>query len=215
MADTTAFITLENISKQFPGVLALDNVNLTLRKGEVHCLAGQNGCGKSTIIKVISGVYHPEKGAQILLDGKLFHHLTPQLSSHYGIQVIYQDLSLFPNFSVAENIAVNRYLPGGDIWVRRGAMKQQALCASSARVTRLAIAGNMQRSGMRHNSLFLTESDLLPTNPATTNVNCRAIKGCGCLFLLHCRNGLWWLVIVNMIGNTQQDHGDGENNPTC
>lgn len=68
---------------------------------------------------------------------------------------------------------------------------------------------------MRHNSLFLTESDLLPTNPATTNVNCRAIKGCGCLFLLHCRNGLWWLVIVNMIGNTQQDHGDGENNPTC
>lgn len=90
MADTTAFITLENISKQFPGVLALDNVNLTLRKGEVHCLAGQNGCGKSTIIKVISGVYHPEKGAQILLDGKLFHHLTPQLSSHYGIQVIYQ-----------------------------------------------------------------------------------------------------------------------------
>ena len=129
MTDTTAFITLENISKQFPGVLALDNVNLTLRKGEVHCLAGQNGCGKSTIIKVISGVYHPEKGAQILLDGKLFHHLTPQLSSHYGIQVIYQDLSLFPNFSVAENIAVNRYLPGGDIWVRRGAMKQQALAA--------------------------------------------------------------------------------------
>lgn len=59
----------------------------------------------------------------------MFHHLTPQLSSHYGIQVIYQDLSLFPNFSVAENIAVNRYLPGGDIWVRRGAMKQQALAA--------------------------------------------------------------------------------------
>ncbi|URQ60898.1 sugar ABC transporter ATP-binding protein [Pantoea alhagi] len=129
MTDTTAFITLEHISKQFPGVLALDKVSLTLQKGEVHCLAGQNGCGKSTIIKVISGVYHPEKGARILLDGKLFHHLTPQLSSHYGIQVIYQDLSLFPNLSVAENIAVNRYLPGGDIWVRRGAMKQQALKA--------------------------------------------------------------------------------------
>ena len=129
MTDTTAFITLENISKRFPGVLALNNVSLTLQKGEVHCLAGQNGCGKSTIIKVISGVYHPEKEARILLDGKLFHHLTPQLSSHYGIQVIYQDLSLFPDFSVAENIAVNRYLPGGDIWVRRGAMKRQALAA--------------------------------------------------------------------------------------
>lgn len=129
MTDSTAFITLENISKQFPGVLALDNVSLTLNRGEVHCLAGQNGCGKSTIIKVISGVYRPERGAQILIDGKLFHTLTPQLSSHYGIQVIYQDLSLFPNLSVAENIAVNRYLPGGDLWVRRGAMKQQAQAA--------------------------------------------------------------------------------------
>ncbi|AZI88133.1 sugar ABC transporter ATP-binding protein [Kosakonia sp. CCTCC M2018092] len=129
MTDPTAFITLENISKQFPGVLALDKVNLTLKKGEVHCLAGQNGCGKSTIIKVISGVYHPEKGGIIELDGKLFHQLTPQLSAHYGIQVIYQDLSLFPNFSVAENIALHRYLPGGDIWVRRGAMRKQALAA--------------------------------------------------------------------------------------
>lgn len=56
-----ALISLEHISKKFPGVLALDNVTLTLNKGEVHCLAGQNGCGKSTIIKVISGVYQPEK----------------------------------------------------------------------------------------------------------------------------------------------------------
>ncbi|SCC26627.1 simple sugar transport system ATP-binding protein [Kosakonia oryzendophytica] len=129
MTDTTAFITLENISKQFPGVLALDSVNLTLQKGEVHCLAGQNGCGKSTLIKVISGVYQPEKGASIALDGKLFHHLTPQLSAHYGIQVIYQDLSLFPNFSVAENIAIHRYLPGGDLWVHRSAMRAQAQAA--------------------------------------------------------------------------------------
>lgn len=129
MSDTAAFITLENISKQFPGVRALDKVSLTLNKGEVHCLAGQNGCGKSTIIKVISGVYQPEKGASIALDGKLFHHLTPQLSAHYGIQVIYQDLSLFPNFTVAENIAFHRYLPGGDVWVKGKAMREQALAA--------------------------------------------------------------------------------------
>jgi simple sugar transport system ATP-binding protein len=124
-----AFISLEKISKKFPGVLALDNVSLTLNKGEVHCLAGQNGCGKSTIIKVISGVYQPEKGANITLDGKLFHTLTPQLSSYYGIQVIYQDLSLFPNLSVAENIAIHRYLPGGDFWVHHEAMRQKAIAA--------------------------------------------------------------------------------------
>ncbi len=77
MTASPAFITLENISKRFPGVLALDQINLTLNKGEVHCLAGQNGCGKSTIIKIISGVYQPEKGANISLEGKLFHALTP------------------------------------------------------------------------------------------------------------------------------------------
>ncbi len=129
MTQASAFITLENISKQFPGVRALDQVNLTLNQGEVHCLAGQNGCGKSTIIKVISGVYQPEKGGNILVDGKLFHQLTPQLSFFYGIQVIYQDLSLFPNLSVAENIAVHRYLPGGSFWVNRKAMRSKALAA--------------------------------------------------------------------------------------
>ncbi|WP_145482215.1 sugar ABC transporter ATP-binding protein [Yersinia aldovae] len=129
MTQANAFITLENISKRFPGVLALDNVNLTLNKGEVHCLAGQNGCGKSTIIKVISGVYQPEKGASILIDGKLFHQFTPQLSFFYGVQVIYQDLSLFPNLTVSENIAVHRYLPGGDFWVKRKSMRECALAA--------------------------------------------------------------------------------------
>lgn len=82
MTTSTAFITLENISKRFPGVLALDQINLTLNIGEVHCLAGQNGCGKSTIIKIISGVYQPEKGANISLEGKPFHSLTPQLSGY-------------------------------------------------------------------------------------------------------------------------------------
>lgn len=129
MTTSTAFITLENISKRFPGVLALDQINLTLNIGEVHCLAGQNGCGKSTIIKIISGVYQPEKGANISLEGKLFHSLTPQLSGYYGIQVIYQDLSLFPNLTVAENIAIHRYLPGGHFWVRKQVMRQTALDA--------------------------------------------------------------------------------------
>jgi len=96
MSTQTPFISLENISKSFPGVRALDDVTLTLNRGEVHCLAGQNGCGKSTLIKVISGVYQPDKGSHISIDGKRLNHLTPALSAYYGIQVIYQDLSLFP-----------------------------------------------------------------------------------------------------------------------
>ena len=86
----------------------------------MHCLAGQNGCGKSTIIKIISGVSSAGKRRQHFAGRQtLSTPLTPQLSGYYGIQVIYQDLSLFPNLTVAENIAIHRYLPGGHFWVRK------------------------------------------------------------------------------------------------
>lgn len=103
------FILLGHISKTFYGVKALDNIDLTLFPGEVHCLAGQNGCGKSTLIKIISGVYKPDPGFQIVIDGKPRSHLSPIDSVKAGIQVIYQDLSLFPNLTVAENIAIHQH----------------------------------------------------------------------------------------------------------
>ncbi|MGV6987996.1 sugar ABC transporter ATP-binding protein [Testudinibacter sp. P80/BLE/0925] len=103
------FITMENISKTFYGVKALNSVSLTLDKGEVLCLAGQNGCGKSTLIKILSGVYQPDKNAKIKIDVDEYSQLTPKESIKKGIQVIYQDLSLFPNLTVAENIAINLY----------------------------------------------------------------------------------------------------------
>lgn len=77
--------------------------------GEVHCLAGENGSGKSTLIKIISGVQPPEPGGHIRIDGVEVIGLTPAESIRRGIQVIYQDLSLFPNLTVAENIAVERH----------------------------------------------------------------------------------------------------------
>ncbi|WP_273803989.1 MULTISPECIES: sugar ABC transporter ATP-binding protein [Providencia] len=103
------FISLGNINKTFYGVKALDNMALTLLPGEVHCLAGQNGCGKSTLIKIISGVYHPDSGAEITVNGEKYSQLSPIDSVKAGIQVIYQDLSLFPNLTVAENIGINQY----------------------------------------------------------------------------------------------------------
>lgn len=102
----SAFLQLSGVSKVFAGVSALSNIDLTIDKGEIHCLCGQNGCGKSTLIKVISGVHQPEPGARMVIDGKPITHLTPVESTRLGIQVIYQDLSLFPNLTVAENIAV-------------------------------------------------------------------------------------------------------------
>ena len=98
-------LELEHISKRFGGVRALDDVRFDIKRGEVLCLAGENGCGKSTLIKVISGVYQPEKGATMLFDGKSIEGLSPATARSLGIQVIWQDLALFPEMSVAENIA--------------------------------------------------------------------------------------------------------------
>ena len=100
------FIRLRNISKSFAGVKALKNIGLEICPGEIHCLIGENGCGKSTLIKIISGVYAPDSGT-IELDGRLIKHMTPKEAMKNGIEVIYQDFSVFPNLTVAENISLN------------------------------------------------------------------------------------------------------------
>jgi len=106
---TTNFLELRSIAKRFGGVRALAGIDFDVAAGEVHCLAGENGSGKSTLIKIISGVQPPEAGGHILIDGQECTHLTPAESIRRGIQVIYQDLSLFPNLTVAENIAVEQH----------------------------------------------------------------------------------------------------------
>lgn len=100
------FIKLTGISKSFAGVHALQDVDMTIYEGEIRCLAGENGGGKSTLIKVVSGFYTPDKG-EIEIAGKVFHKLTPLQAIHEGIQIIYQDFSVFPNLTVAENIGLS------------------------------------------------------------------------------------------------------------
>ena len=102
-------LSVKQIKKSFGGVHALKGVDLTIKKGETHCLAGENGCGKSTIIKVISGFYKPD-GGSIEVDGKAYPVMTPAEAIKAGIQVIYQDFSIFPNLTVIENLAFNQVL---------------------------------------------------------------------------------------------------------
>lgn len=118
------------IKKYFGGVKALDGVSLDIRKGEVHCLAGENGCGKSTIINIISGFYTPDAG-YIEIDGERHERMTPQLAIAKGIQVIYQDLSLFPNLTVMENLALNMEIASGRKLVSRARMRDIARAALS------------------------------------------------------------------------------------
>jgi simple sugar transport system ATP-binding protein len=98
--------------KTYGGVTALDDVTFEARAGHVHCLAGENGCGKSTLIKIISGAERPDSGS-IVIDGHEYTHLTPADAIRAGIQVIYQDFSLFPNLTVAENIVLTAQVADG------------------------------------------------------------------------------------------------------
>ncbi len=110
MADT--FLKLDHVRKYFGGVKALKGVSLEVKCGEIHCLAGENGCGKSTLIKVISGAHDATEG-EIYIEGKKIEKLSPIESIKMGIQVIYQDFAVFPNLTVAENIAMNHALMTG------------------------------------------------------------------------------------------------------
>ncbi|HYD43556.1 MAG TPA: sugar ABC transporter ATP-binding protein [Anaeromyxobacter sp.] len=122
------FLRLEKIHKSFAGVHALKGVDFDLRQGEVHCLVGENGSGKSTIIKIISGVLQPDTG-RILVEGRPVEHLGSAGTMARGIQVIYQDLSLFPNLTVAENIALPEIRERGGRIVDWGRVKTVARAA--------------------------------------------------------------------------------------
>ncbi|MDB5052328.1 MAG: allose transporter ATP-binding protein [Bacilli bacterium] len=100
-------VQMNNISKHFSGVKALDDISFQLKAGEVHVLLGENGAGKSTLIKILSGVYEPTAGS-IVIGEKTFSHLTPKQSVDEGISVIYQELSMIDELSIAENIFVGK-----------------------------------------------------------------------------------------------------------
>ena len=110
LASTTVAPVLEvtGIHRQFPGVKALSDAGLRLFPGEVHTLMGQNGAGKSTLIKVLTGVYQPERGS-IVLDGAAIAPTSTQDAQNLGISTVYQEVNLCPNLSVAENIFIGRY----------------------------------------------------------------------------------------------------------
>ena len=102
-------LTMRGICKQFPGVRALNKVDFTLRKGEIHALMGENGAGKSTLIKVLTGVYEKDAGSIRLegVDGEANIH-SPQDAQNIGIATVYQEITLCPNLTVAENMYIGR-----------------------------------------------------------------------------------------------------------
>lgn len=149
-AAPTALVRLQAVTVRFGDATALHALDWDVMPGEVHCLMGSNGSGKSTAIKVLSGVHAPQPGARIDIGGQPVQRLDPARARSLGIQVIYQDLSLFPNLGVAENIAFDQAM--GRWWtpVRRRRQRETARAVMQrlgialpldARVGELPIAG--------------------------------------------------------------------------
>src|SRR4051812_39245974 len=123
-----ALLELRSITKDFPGVRALDGVSFDLQQGEVHALCGENGAGKSTLIKILCGFYPTGTyGGEILLDGQPLHLRTLKAAESHGIALIAQELALVPELSVAENLVL------GHEPVRRGLIDWTAVEAHARR----------------------------------------------------------------------------------
>ena len=116
-------LEMRNISKTFPGVKALSNVNLTIYPGEVHALMGENGAGKSTLMKTLSGAYQADPGGEIRVGGVPLKASGPIEARAAGVSIIYQELALSPNLTVAENIYLNREPRRGGLIDRSAMLK--------------------------------------------------------------------------------------------
>lgn len=103
----TPLLELKRIKKSFPGVKALDGIDLAIQRGEVHALLGENGAGKSTLVKIMCGIYQPDEG-DIFIDGEQRRFNNYRQAIEAGVGIIFQEFSLIPYMSAIDNIFLNR-----------------------------------------------------------------------------------------------------------
>ncbi len=138
-------LEVKQCSKGFPGVQALNNMDFDLYAGEIHCVVGENGAGKSTFIKILSGALRPDEGI-IVIGGQEYTHLNPALAHQLGIQTIYQEISLAPDLTVAENIFMGDWPSKRLGWVDFASLRKEAkklLAALTIDLDVDALVGNL------------------------------------------------------------------------
>ncbi|MBV8190732.1 MAG: sugar ABC transporter ATP-binding protein [Alphaproteobacteria bacterium] len=138
-------LQMRNLSKSFLGTRVLSHVDLTVYPGEIHALMGENGAGKSTLVKILSGAYTPDPGGEIAIEGRRVHIDGPHAGREAGIAIIYQELSLAPNLTVADNIYLGREIARSGL-VRRAAMRSDVtplLARLGADFTANALVGTL------------------------------------------------------------------------
>lgn len=158
------FLKIHHIFKTFDAVKALVDVDLCITQGEIHCIVGENGCGKSTLMKIISGVLHfdPLDQSFIEIEGKRMDMYTPAIAMHAGIQVIYQDLALFPNLTIAENILTPDRIANRKLFINHKKMHELAASA-------LAEVQLHADSSQYVNTLSIAQQQLVAISRAITN----------------------------------------------
>ena len=137
-------LEMNHITKIFPGVKALDDVSFNLKKGEIHAIVGENGAGKSTFIKVLTGVHQPD-GGEIILDGEKIVMSDPLVALKHGIAAIYQHAASYPDLSAAENIFIgHEFMVGPFIsWTKANKEAQKLLDSVSANFPATASVGSL------------------------------------------------------------------------
>jgi len=170
-------LEIKSLRKTYPGVVALKNVDMSIRKGEIHALVGENGAGKSTLIKSITGAVVPNEGT-ITFEGKSYTHLTPKLSSSIGIGVIYQEFNLVPALTVSENVFLGNY-SGNGVFVDSKDMNEKTEEALKRIGVELPVSMPVWKLSVGHQQIVEILRSLVkdikflimdePTAPLTTN----------------------------------------------
>jgi ABC-type sugar transport system ATPase subunit/ribose/xylose/arabinose/galactoside ABC-type transport system permease subunit len=141
----SALVELHHVSKSFPGVMALSDVDFSLRAGSIHALVGENGAGKSTLINLLSGVLVPD-GGEITIEGRPVHFRNPRAARQHGIVTVHQEADLFPDLSIAENMGLEQGLParlGWIAWRMQWQRTRRALAIVGAELSPYRLAGTL------------------------------------------------------------------------
>jgi ribose transport system ATP-binding protein len=179
MAETNDFLRMEGISKSFPGVQALQNVNFEVTRGEIHALVGENGAGKSTLMKVLTGALHLDEG-RIILRGEPVEIHSPSDSQELGISMIHQELSLIPYLNVGKNVYLGREprrrIPGFIDWKKLYSQTQELLGQLNLDVRARAEAQDLsiaQQQMVEVAKALSIEADLIAMDEPTSSLTDR------------------------------------------
>ncbi|OBW91958.1 D-ribose transporter ATP-binding protein [Gallibacterium genomosp. 3] len=126
LTHTPYILEMRNVSKTFPGVKALDGINLKVKKGSVHALMGENGAGKSTLMKILYGIYTPDDGGELILNGKPFSPSRPIDAIRKGLTMVPQEISPAANLTIADNFYLGRELTKGKFFLNQKEMDEKA-----------------------------------------------------------------------------------------